>query len=211
MMKKRVLMFFVAAAARALPMQAQKLSYGVKAGMNFTHISFDKSLGDNVKNRAGFHIGPTIKLTLPVPGLMLDASALYDYRSAKAETYTAAGDKTLKQHSVQVPINVRYGVGLGSVANLFAFAGPQFGFNIGEKHQTIIQGVQEWTLRSSNFSANFGLGATLYKHLQVTVNYNLPFGKTGDLEYKDIYNGVTYIYKNGTKANAWQVSVAYFL
>lgn len=205
---KKFVILLVAAMTITLYAQAQsKLKFGLKAGVNLTNLKFDRS--EPLKNQTGFHVGPTIKLSLPVTGLSLDASALYDHRSAKA--YTIEGDKTLKQQSVQIPINVRYGVGLGSVANLFAFAGPQFGFNVGEKHQTIIKDAAEWTLRSSNFSANFGIGATLLNHLQVTVNYNLPFGKTGDVEATTVVNGVKQVYdKNDGKANAWQISAAYF-
>lgn len=210
-------LFVCMAAAFALTVQAQKLTFGLKAGVNLTSISLNESVGENWKNKAGFHVGPTIKLALPIAGLTVDASALYDHRSATASMYelTNVGyvpiENTVKQQSIQIPINVRYGIGLGSVANLFAFVGPQFGFNVGEKHQAIWKDAAEWTLRSSNFSANFGLGVTLLKHVQVTANYNLPFGKTGEIEFSDVVNGVKQVYgKSDAKANAWQISAAYF-
>lgn len=215
---KKIVILLVAAMTITLYAQAQsKLKFGLKAGVNFTNISLNKSVADNWKNQAGFHVGPTVKLALPVTGLSVDASALYDHRSAKVSVYelSALGyypvESTVKQQSIQIPINVRYGIGLGSVANLFAFAGPQFGFNVGEKHQAIWNDAAEWTLRSSNFSANFGIGVTLLKHLQVTANYNLPFGKTSDIELSTVVNGVKQVYdKSDAKANAWQISAAYF-
>ena len=108
-----------------------------------------------------------------------------------------------------MPINIRYGVGLGSVANLFAFAGPQFGFNLGDKTKEIYKNAMDWTLRSSNVSANVGLGATLLNHLQITVNYNFALGKTGEIE---VWDGVKNTWDAVTdgKASAWQVSAAYF-
>lgn len=199
-------MLLFAAIALSMPSQAQ-VKFGLKGGLNLTNLSLSESVSANLKSKEGFHIGPTVKIGIPVVGLSLDASALYDQRSAKVSD--AGTERTIKSQSLQIPINVRYGVGLGSVANLFAFAGPQFGFNLGDKTQEIIKGASNWTLRSSNISANVGLGATFLGHLQVTANYNFALGKTGDIEVigaaKDTWNAVT-----DGKASAWQVSAAYF-
>ena len=203
---KKVLTLIVMAVAFAIPSQAQ-FNFGVQAGLNLTNISdfsFDQAGIENaIQSKAGFFIGPTIKFTLPIVGLGIDAAALYDQREAKA------GDETLKSQSIQVPINVRYGIGLGSMAEVFAFAGPQFGFNIGDKAKDLYNDAAKWTLKSSNLSANVGLGATILSKLQVKFNYNIALGKTGEVEVKD---GIEQSWKTitGAKANAWQVSAAYY-
>ena len=119
-------------------------------------------------------------------------------------------EETLKSQSFQVPINIRYAVGLGSVVNLFAFAGPQFGFNLGDKSKEIFNNALDWTLRSSNVSANVGLGATVLNHLQVTVNSNIALGKTGEVDLKQGADATWNTLTGKSKANAWQVSAAYF-
>ena len=203
---KKVLVLLFAAVALSLPAQAQ-VKFGLKAGLNLTNISLSESVSANLKSKEGFHVGPTVKIGLPVTGLSLDASALYDQRSAKVDANGSS--ETIKSQSLQVPINVRYGVGLGSVANLFAFAGPQFGFNLGDKNKKILNEAANWTLRSSNVSANVGIGATILGHLQVTANYNFALGKTGEIEVwdgvKNTWNAVT-----DGKTSAWQISAAYF-
>ena len=203
---KKVLVLLFAAVALSMPSQAQ-VKFGLKGGLNLTSISASGTLSDNLKNKEGFFVGPTIKIGLPVTGLSLDASALYDQRSAKVEIDNAS--ETIKSQSLQIPVNIRYGVGLGSVANLFAFAGPQFGFNLGDKNKKILDQLTNWTLRSSNISANVGVGATLLNHLQLTVNYNFALGKTGEIEVwdaaKKTWNAVT-----DGKTSAWQISAAYF-
>ena len=206
------MLLLVAAVAMAMPSQAQ-VKFGLKGGLNLTSISASGTLSDNLKNKEGFHIGPTVKIGLPVVGLAIDVSALYDQRSAKVtDVYDLNNNKvesTIKSQSLQIPINVRYGVGLGSVANLFAFAGPQFGFNLGDKNQKILSEAANWTLKSSNLSANVGIGATLLGHLQVTANYNFALGKTGEIEplgaAKSTWDAVT-----DGKTSAWQISAAYF-
>ena len=205
---KKILMLIVVAVGISLPSQAQ-VKFGLKGGLNLTSMSFNENAVDNaLKNKAGFFVGPTVKIGLPVTGLSVDASALYDQRESKLEQN--GQEATLKSQSLQVPINIRYGVGLGSVANLFAFAGPQFGFNLGDKSKEIFNSALDWTLRSSNISANVGLGATLLNHLQITVNYNIPLGKTGEVELNDGAAATWDVLTGNSKANAWQVSAAYF-
>ena len=193
-----------------MPSQAQ-VSFGVQAGLNLTNVSdfapTQAGIENAIKNKAGFFVGPTIKFTLPIVGLGVDAAALYDQREAKIET--TGGESTLKSQSIQVPINVRYGIGLGSLAEVFAFAGPQFGFNIGGKTKDLYNDVAQWTLKSSNLSANVGIGATILSHLQVKLNYNIALGKTGEVEVKDAATS-TWKSITGAKTNAWQISAAYY-
>lgn len=65
-------------------------------------------------------------MSLPATGLGVDVSALYDYRSAKVSDPSTEEVK-VKQQSINVPVNLRYGIGLGSLASLNFHAGPQFG------------------------------------------------------------------------------------
>lgn len=194
--------------------QAQ-VQFGIKGGLNVTSMSLDKDKLLDTENQAGFFIGPTVKFTLPIVGLGIDASALYDQREAKIKG-DINGNKVetsskLKTQAINIPINVRYGVGLGSVANVFLFAGPQFGFNVGDKNQSLLKDAAEWKLKSSNFSVNVGLGFTVLSHLQVSANYNIACGKTGDVTVSDAANTALQdvLGKNG-KANAWQVGLAYY-
>lgn len=207
---KKVLTLIVMAVAFAMPSQAQ-VKFGIQGGLNLTNIS-DFSLNaegveNAISNKAGFFIGPTVKFTLPIVGLGIDGAALYDQREAKTN------DGTIKSQSIQIPINVRYGLGLGSLAEIFAFAGPQFGFNIGDKTKTwkdAKDNAYDWTLRSSNISANIGIGATILSKLQAKINYNIALGKTGDIEVTDGTNAAWNVITGKAKANAWQVSLAYY-
>ena len=189
-----------------------QVKFGIKGGLNVTSMSLDSKVLD-AENRAGFFIGPTLKFTLPVVGLGIDASALYDQREAKAkaEVEGAEVESNFKTQSVNIPINVRYGFGLGSTASIFLFAGPQFGFNVGDKNQSIFKDMGEWRLKSSTFSVNVGVGAMLLSHLQLSTNYNIACGKTGDMTVSKALGetGQNLFSKNG-RTNAWQIGLAYY-
>jgi hypothetical protein len=212
---KKVLTLIVMAVAIVMPSKAQ-VSFGVKGGLNFTNMSFDKgSIDDILKNKTGFFAGMTVRVSLPVPGLAIDGSALYDQREGDVEVYTGFSDndkstEKLKSQSIQIPINVRYEIGLGESANVFIFAGPQFGFNIGDKTKDLWNDAAEWRLKTSNFSANVGLGFTIMSHLQLTANYNIALGKTGEVDFKSAVDKTWDTVKGDAKANSWQIALAYY-
>lgn len=199
---KKILTLVVLLATITVAAQAQ-VKFGVKGGLNLTSMKLDKSAVDK-SNQAGFFIGPTVNFTLPVVGLGIDASALYDQRSAKVL------DETLKQQSIQIPINVRYGFGLGNTASVYIFAGPQFGFAIGDKVTELANDAADWRLKDSNLSANVGLGLMLLNHLQISANYNIALGTTGEVDVNNAVNTAWNTAIGKAKANAWQLSVAYF-
>ena len=155
MRKFFTLVVLVAATLVAIPAQAQ-FKFGLKGGLNITDMSFSSDVLES-SNRAGFFIGPTVKFTLPIVGLGVDASALYDQREAKVK----GTDNKLKQQAINIPIN------------------------IGDKHQTLIEDVSDWKLNTSNFSVNVGAGVMLLGHLQVGANYNIVCGKTGEVTVFD--------------------------
>ena len=210
---KKYFVVILMAIVVAMPSRAQ-VRFGLKGGLNLTQMSVsNSSVEDMFKNKAGYFAGPTIKIALPIVGLGIDVAALYDYREAEIEVSNTQNNtvtEKLKQQSIQVPINVRYGVGLGSTANLFIFAGPQFGFNVGDKDKKLFDEAAEWTLRSSNVSANVGLGLLLMDYLQLSANYNIALGKTGEVDFKSGTSAAWDTVRGKAKANAWQIALAFF-
>ena len=191
--------------------QAQ-VKFGLKGGLNVTNMSLNSEVFD-ADNQTGFFIGPTVKFTLPIVGLGIDASALYDQRDAKitVEDNGASVESKIKNQSINIPINLRYGVGLGSSASVYLFAGPQFGFNVGDKNQSLFKDMGEWRLKSSTFSVNVGLGAMLLSHLQISANYNIACGKTGETTVSSALGELAQsAAKKRGRANAWQIGLAYY-
>ena len=183
----------------AVPAQAQ-FSWGIKGGVNMVSndlsnlsgIVQDKAQIMNKDNYTGFFIGPKAELRVPILGFGIEAAALYSQKGM-----SVGDNETFKQNSFQIPLNIKYSFGLGNVANVFIAAGPEFGFNVGETTKVFnnvqfddVTGVtagdvSAYVLEKSTLSINIGLGATLLNHLQVALNYNMPWGKTGEFQYID--------------------------
>ena len=187
----------------AIPAKAG-INFGIKGGLNVTNFSFSNEVLD-ASNNAGFFIGPSLKIGIPVLPVGFEIAALYDQRDAKLEGDNNA-EKTLSQKSINIPVNIRYELGLGDMAGIYLAAGPQFGFNVGDKKFSL-SNVGDYKMKDSNLSLNLGAGVRLVKHLEVGFNYNIALGKTGEFNVLD--QAVDKITGNG-KANSWQISAAYY-
>lgn len=182
----------IACLALAIPAQAQ-IKFGVKAGLNVSklHLSEETFSSDN---RAGFFVGPTAEFTLPLWGLGIDGSVLYNQFGVDSEEGTST------KKSIEIPINLRWTVGFSSLVGAYVAVGPQFGFNVGDRW---FDEVCEFKKNTTSF--NVGAGLKLLGHLQVGANYNFALKDNGKIHSGDIEDLTTI----GFKQNTWQVSVAY--
>ena len=203
------LVFLVAAMMFATSANAQ-VKFGLKGGLNVTSMSFSEDVFD-ASNKTGFFVGPMVKVTVPIVGLSFDAAALYDQKEAdvKYNIDGELGNTTVRQKSINIPVNVRYGFGLSSLANAFLFAGPQWGINVGDKNFKWNE-TSSYSLKKSNFSVNVGAGVTLLSHLQISANYNIACGKSADASLSKAVDAVTNAGKDKSHNNSWQIALGYW-
>lgn len=180
-----------------IPAQAQ-IHFGVKGGLNLSKASFSH-VSDNFKkdNFTGFFIGPMTEFTIPVVGLGVDAALLFSQRGIKVSG--AGADFTVKQNGLDIPVNLKYNIGLGSMLGIYFAAGPDFYFDFAGDQTIAGSKVDK---KKAEVGINVGAGVKLLKHLQVGANYNIPLGDTAQLKE----DGVEY---SAYKTKTWQVSVAY--
>ena len=120
-MKKIFSAFMIAVCCMlmAMPAQAQLLKWGVKGGVNMTKIDWDGGYKGNKDNSTGFFIGPMAEFTIPIVGLGVDGALLFSQR----------GKDEVKQTGLEVPVNLKYTIGLGSLLGIYVAAGPDFFFH----------------------------------------------------------------------------------
>ena len=206
---KKMMKMAVLVAALTLSVNANaQVKLGVKGGINTSQVSI--SIDDwKAENRIGYFIGPTIKFNLPILGLGMDASALYEKREAKVTGPMGLVNTVVKSEQVIVPINARFSFGLSESADIFVFGGPQVAVNLGKQEQELIPKFADWTLKSSAFSVNVGAGIFLANHLQATIGYNIALGSTGDVVFS--VDGIKETRKKyDVRNNVWQLGVAYY-
>lgn len=192
-MKKNfsTLMIAVCCMFIAMPVQAQLIKWGVKGGVNMTKIDWDGGYDGNKDNSTGFFIGPMAEITIPIVGLGVDGALLYSQKGQKTDILVDGERYTVdaKQTGLEIPVNLKYTIGLGSMLGIYFAAGPDFFFDFKEK-----EGVD----RKAQVGLNLGAGVKLIQHLQIGINYQIPLGDSFKLA--NAY---------GAKNKTWQISAAY--
>ena len=211
-MKKWITLFTVTVClAMAMPAKAQ-IKFGVKGGLNLASASLSDAWDakGNADNYTGFFIGPMVDITIPIIGLGVDGALMYSQKGTKISFDDDLGSTTFKQQGIEIPVNLKYSIGLGSSASIYFAAGPSFYFNMKSDDDLTFDTMKgSLDYDKSEVSLNLGAGVKLLRHLQLGVNYNM--GLTDSAKAKidspssawDAINGESY------KSKMWQVSVAY--
>lgn len=181
-MKKIITVLMVAVALMvAAPVQAQLIKFGVKGGLNMSELDIKGGYEGNKDNSTGFFIGPMAEVTLPILGLGVDGAVMYSQR----------GKDDFKQQGIEVPVNLKYTIGLGSIAGIYLAVGPDFFFNFKDFD------VEGGEAKKTQVALNLGGGLKLLRKLQAGIVYQIPMGDSFKWENVDIKN------------KTWQVSLAY--
>ncbi|MBR4842423.1 MAG: porin family protein [Bacteroidaceae bacterium] len=176
---KRLLAILGFAAIVCMPVSAQ-FSWGIRGGLNSVtnHVEdYKNKKATDKENYTGFFFGPMAELQIPIIGIGIDASLLYSQKGLQI----SEGDD-LKNQSISVPIYAKYTFGLGNFIGIFAQAGPQFDYKLGELSSGELQSgndVKEFVLNQYTWSFNIGAGVKLINHIQAAINYNLPLTQEG--------------------------------
>ncbi len=181
-MKKIISLLMLAVClAVAVPAQAQ-LKFGVKGGLNLSKLDVN---GNKISdNTTGFFIGPMAEFTVPVVGLGVDGALMYSQR----------GKDAYKEQGIEIPVNLKYTIGLGSTLGVYLAAGPDFFFNFKDVDLT---GVDK---KDAQVGLNLGAGVKLMGHLQAGFTYQIPLGNS--FELANLSNA-------GAKTKTWQILLAY--
>lgn len=198
----------------ATPAQAFGFDWGVTGGLNYTKLNFKGDLKHSLKseNRAGWFIGPKVNLGL-IAGFGADASILYSQRRFNIidkEDATESDSRT--QRSIEIPINLKYSIGLGSIAAVYIATGPQFGFNVGNHKWRYTGDPDDGIFKTENMTTtwNIGAGVKVLGHLDVGIGYNFALGDMGKTILANTA-GSQYVGRSSDyKANTFQVQATYY-
>lgn len=194
-MKKIFSVLMVAVALMmAAPAQAQLIKFGVKGGVNMSDLDFEGGYEGNKDNSTGFFFGPMAEVTLPIIGLGVDGAVMYSQRNTGVKDEDGKYD--MKQQGIEIPVNLKYTIGLGSIAGVYFAAGPDFFFNFKDLD------IEGGEAKKTQVAVNVGAGLKLLGKLQLGVNYQIPMGDS--FEWKDALGGGA-----TAKNKTWQVSAAY--
>ena len=187
----------VVALLAVMPASAQ-VRFGLKGGANTMDMDFDDDVF-NSKHRYGWFAGPSLKVDLPLH-LGADIAALYEQKQAKLN------GESIRQKSIVIPVNARLNLVTLAGSGVYLAAGPQFGFNVGDKKFEWSDDNDEihntFQLKKSSFSLNLGAGLYIADYLELGIIYNIAMGTTGDATFRDTLKEAASksTYKDDTKS-----------
>ncbi len=211
---KKIILTLALVAAAATSAMAQ---FSVGAGyLNQTTTSKYTSGSSTSKSdiaSQGFYVGADAAYNLGY-GVSVVPGIYYGYLTNGSESNVAglASIKgSTKSHYIAVPVNFKYGIGLGDMLNAFVYAGPQFelglsskttttGTVIGQSGSTTVDNYgDDSTLNRFNISLGAGIGVDVAE--MVRINFGYHYGLL------NMYNGSDSNYK--VNNSYWSVGAAF--
>lgn len=201
---KKMMVAVIATLVFVATSYGKTLSFGIKAGANFNHLSLNENIVNdfNKTNSTGWEAGVMLDANL-ILGFGFDISLMYARMNNSISIVdnnqeVFNGDEAGKNF-LQIPLNLKYKLSLPMVSNYIApyiFTGPNFSFKL---DKNIVNKIKS---RTCQVAWNIGLGVELVKHLQIGASYNFGINKISN----------TFLHTNqefDVKNNYWMVTAAY--
>lgn len=197
---------------------AFSFDWGVTGGYNLTKLKIDnQSKFFDTNGNSGWFLGVKGNVGL-IAGFGLDGALLYNQMKYATTADFGLDAVTISEtsRSFAIPINLKYSIGLGKLANVYVTTGPQFDFALGDKNDkdnaTLI--VSTFEQENMTTSWNVGAGVKLFKHLDLGLSYNFGLSKAAK-QTLDVVGGttvgVTLPYEfNSVKANTFKIQATYY-
>ena len=186
-MKKVILVLVILIAVHAT---AQKVNFGVKAGLNMSMLTGSKE--QIMSSNNGFFAGPFLEFKL-LGKVAVQPELLFSAQGAKFKAKDLTFATTTKMNYLLVPVMMKY----YPVAGLFIEAGPQAGFLVSAKQEvedkvTNIRTSEDIKKETKEFdlSLNVGVGYDILDKVVTQMRYCIGLTDTSTLENTNLKNGV---------------------
>ena len=187
-------LFIITMTLAAFTLQAQDVTFGAKAGLNFASLDITDS---NIDGRTSFHLGITAEFEMS-DTFSIQSELLYSAQGATEDDGETIGttvyndDYKFKLNYLQIPVMAKFYVSEG----LSLEVGPQIGFllsaDVENDYSTIDNGTvldsgsieidYKDFMKSVDFGLNFGLGYKLDSGLNFGLRYNLGLNDVYDVD-----------------------------
>lgn len=187
-MKKIIVVIVALLSFNAL--QAQKVKYGLKTGLNIANLNIDGGGFPGTNSIVNFHIGGFAEIMLNKkvafqPELLYSAQgAKFDYLFDDGTGSLYDTENTFKLSFINIPLMFKY----YPESKFFLEAGPQVGFLTSAKLKVNVIGYGSDTqnideaFKNIDFGFNLGAGYNISKHASINARYNFGLSNIGESE-----------------------------
>jgi len=179
---KNLLIFTVIALFGFVPVNAQDINFGAKAGVNFASITGDET--DDLDMRTSLHVGIVAEIVISET-FSFQPELLYSAQGAKFKE--TGYEETYKLDYLNLPLMAKFYVAEGFSIE----AGPQIGFLLSaevdweEDGDSGSEDIKE-DIKGIDFGINFGVGYKTESGLNFGARYNLSLTELPDTDFEEI-------------------------
>lgn len=185
---------------------------GIVAGITSSATDIKTAVAE-VGNVTQYHAGITYKLGIGNL-LAIQPSLIYNMKGTKLSALSLAGID-YKTGYLELPVQVQLGFGIGELARVYGFAEPFVGYAITNQINIKTAVADAKPIKDSwdnvknrlEYGVGLGVGAELFRHLQVSVKYFWNVGEVYGAEGVSIDAIKEAV--GGSKCNGIAASVAY--
>ncbi len=185
-MKRIILTLALVAAAATSAMAQFSVGAGYLNQTAKTTTTVSSTSSSNSVTSQGFYLGADAAYSLGY-GLSVVPGIWYGYltnNNANGVAGIASTSAKTNSHYIAVPVNVKYGIGLGEMLNAFVYAGPQFELGIASKTTTTVGALgtsssstldnygDNGSLNRFNISLGAGVGVDVAEMIRVNFGYH---------------------------------------
>ena len=171
-----------------------QLRFGFKGEVGINKPSFTKEVY-SVENMNAFKIGPSVEFTVPVAGLGVEGSLLYSNEKMNVKNVEKNGVgsviEEISSHYIDVPVNLKYKMGIISPLKVYLTAGPYAQFKVSGDEFTYEALKGKVDDKKFQAGVNVGIGAEVINRVQLGFNYRLKLTddySTNEPKLKDVLN-----------------------
>jgi len=152
-----------------------QVRFGIRGDVVIEKPSFSTNVF-HVENLNAFKIGPTMEFMFPV-NLGIEAAVLYsnnkmDIRDVDQNGIGSVVDE-IDFHYIDVPVNLKYKLGIVSPLKIYMAAGPYARFLVSKDDFTFAEIGDKVKAKDFQAGVNLGAGVDVFDHIQVGVNYGI--------------------------------------
>ena len=166
---KKLLLLTAIAVLGLSNVNAQKVKFGAKAGLNFAFITGDNT--EDLKPNTDFHFGLMAEFKIS-DKFSLQLELIYSGQGAELNI---ASEGRISLNYLNLPLIGKYYV----TKQLSLEAGPQIGYLLSTKGGTL---DYKDLLKPIDFGVNFGVGYKLANGLNFSARYNLGLSNINDVD-----------------------------
>lgn len=196
---KTLLIIAIATISITFPAKAQ-FHFGIQAGIMANDLKFSDGLLDS-SNRIGFTGGITGQVD--IAAFAIQASLMYAHRTS--DVGPTKGDTTKSPFAkdyLTLPIHFKLNMGLPGLKNIlrpFIFTGPSFSYLLSSRDDN----GYPISFKKGDIDWDFGFGADIVKHIQLTVGYGLGVTKAAQ------WIGTGDSFDTNVRQNSWTITLGY--